>query len=555
MTSGPAAPAPSARRRRAGVAALLALAAVTTTSCWERAIGTPPGADSINFPLGLLLDPRPRVDLPEDGQRARWLFVSNGNSDLSSNAASVIAIDLDGFFAAWEASPGSAIARSDMPDVGAEVSDDAPCRRYKSRPQVIECTEEPFVAEDASVFMTSFTTVLRADDPNPDDDKIRLLTPVRGDPSVTFMDVSGGLGDGALRIECGQGQDPDLNPRRCDDDHRLRFLYNDEEESRISPEPANMVIDGDLAVLVHYRSTTVTVFDLVGVDGRPQAVDAAALLDDFVTGAYGIAVRPCAPGNAASLSTTVVDQCLAAPASCVEDVDCGHEAFECRASACEPRLAYRCVGDLDCGADAACVGLPVECQRPMVYTAGRQSRFVVTFTVDQVEDGGYPQLIANSFFVPGIFDIGDVVGPVFGEMAFADQGDTLYIVQSNPGGLVRVDTSLDDNNDPKNLPAGVLEICDEPNAMILYGDDAGEFVAMTCHRPALVFIVDLVSFQVIANVLAGTAPHELVHDPARGFLYVANSLDQTISVIDVARDRPTRFTEVARIGLEEPYSR
>ena len=60
---------------------------------------------------------------------------------------------------------------------------------------------------------------------------------------------------------------------------------------------------------------------------------------------------------------------------------------------------------------------------------------------------------------------------------------------------------------------------------------------------------------VIANVLAGTAPHELVHDPARGFLYVANSLDQTISVIDVARDRPTRFTEVARIGLEEPYSR
>ena len=213
------------------------------------------------------------------------------------------------------------------------------------------------------------------------------------------------------------------------------------------------------------------------------------------------------------------------------------------------------------------------CGRPLLYAAAREVQGAVTFTSERIsamddqmcvdaselgQAGGLlceQQLISDDVFPVGGYDVGSSPGfSVTGEMAFAPDGQTLYLVQTNPGGLVRIDTSLDDKGRPKNLPAGVVEICAEPNAMALFSDDTGEYAAVTCHRPALVFIVELRSFRVISNIIAGTGPHELVYDKVRGYLYVANSLGATISVIDVDNSRTTRFTEVARIGLEDPYA-
>jgi DNA-binding beta-propeller fold protein YncE len=42
-------------------------------------------------------------------------------------------------------------------------------------------------------------------------------------------------------------------------------------------------------------------------------------------------------------------------------------------------------------------------------------------------------------------------------------------------------------------------------------------------------------------------------DLAREVVYVANSLDATVSVISMAASSPSRFTQIARIGLQEPY--
>ena len=44
-------------------------------------------------------------------------------------------------------------------------------------------------------------------------------------------------------------------------------------------------------------------------------------------------------------------------------------------------------------------------------------------------------------------------------------------------------------------------------------------------------------------------------DEAREVIYVANSLDKTISVVDTSARRTTRFSEIARLGQQVPYLR
>jgi DNA-binding beta-propeller fold protein YncE len=70
-----------------------------------------------------------------------------------------------------------------------------------------------------------------------------------------------------------------------------------------------------------------------------------------------------------------------------------------------------------------------------------------------------------------------------------------------------------------------------------------------------VFVVDLDAWLVVDTIITGTGPHDLVVDPVREMLYAANALEASVSVIDLGQDRPTRFKEVARIGLREPFRR
>ena len=100
-----------------------------------------------------------------------------------------------------------------------------------------------------------------------------------------------------------------------------------------------------------------------------------------------------------------------------------------------------------------------------------------------------------------------------------------------------------------------LELCEDPTRMRLYEEDGKRYALVSCFRAALIYIVDLQSFRVVDAVVAGTGPYELEIDRPRRLLYVANNLESSISVIDLARDRPTRFREIARIGLQEPFSR
>ena len=52
----------------------------------------------------------------------------------------------------------------------------------------------------------------------------------------------------------------------------------------------------------------------------------------------------------------------------------------------------------------------------------------------------------------------------------------------------------------------------------------------------------------------GTGPHRMTADLAREVVYVGNTLDATVSVIDMGDARDTRFAEIGRLGIQTPYS-
>jgi DNA-binding beta-propeller fold protein YncE len=128
------------------------------------------------------------------------------------------------------------------------------------------------------------------------------------------------------------------------------------------------------------------------------------------------------------------------------------------------------------------------------------------------------------------------------------------VVQRNPGGLIRIDTSLGVDGEPLDVDVGAVEVCSQPTSMVIYDDGDNEYGLVTCYRSGEVFIVDLAALTVVGLSRAGIGPDAMAVDVAREVVYVANSLDATISIIDMGRTSPSRFTEIGRIGLQEPYT-
>jgi len=494
--------------------------------CGEGNPGSVPDADRIFFPQGVLLDPR-----TPPGESSRYLIVSSGNNDQAYNAGSLVAFDMDAFFASWavdaeagdlEVYPYCEVSPDADPDrfaLGRCVRDARyaidrahPCRRLPLQPRVVEC-EEKFFAAGERQLIGNFATVMAA---SRSGGIPRLWIPVRGDPSITFAEI--GPADPQLppTFECGGGEGD-----RCDDAHRLRNLRNDDREAALEREPHNLVVeerDGNNYVYVaHTEVPTMTLIDIDGLrqtnglkTGIPAIVDMASVFqpasEDAFPGGYGLAVRPCDPAAGPVPGTTQ------------------------------------------------------DCAWSMLYGSLRNTLALANFTVGARDpahctaDECDPQVQAATLFPAIGLDL--IVSPngQLGEVAFHDDsGDLLYVLQTQPGGLLRVDTSLDARNVPRNRTLGPpLEICDSPSHLELWREQHLGFVS--CFEAALLVAIDLQSFQVIDTVLTGTGPYDIALDQGRQVLYVTNTLESSVSVIHVDRRRPTFLKEVARLGLQEPFS-
>ncbi|MBZ5711612.1 YncE family protein [Nannocystis pusilla] len=649
------------RPKSAFACALAVLAALS--ACERRNQGISAENAGIYFPAALTLDPR----VPET-ETARWLFVANANSNLAYNAGSLVAVDLDRFFAAWmncsqmclhgvDDGTCSAAAKADacgirasVRDVGEKVDAKAPCRHAAFRPQVIECEDTAVIAHidddkdgeadrPLSVRMGSFITALAGWMKT--EETAYLLATVKADPSITWVELSGGLdtpfdpkkpqAPTDLRFECGQGTTDLFDEGRCarsgDQAHALRYPFDDSDNYRIGPEPSNILISKlrhwafvtfattpevvliDLAVPVSGElpsnpdatggdtgtstttgdstTTGTTTGDSTTTDGtttdgtttddtttgdtnpdtttggviepvplplgptKPMIVDARQVFligDSLGGGGWGMAERPCVPGSSQVPNVTKVPETADG-----EPVDCGRPLiyssfrtglFFARLTPDEPLPTSDqvCVGEARLDAE----GFPIDIEG---------ERIAEPEPVQEGEPGALlctPQIFSAGFTSAVGFTVPQGSGQM-GDIAFSRDGRRLFAVQSSPGALLFVDTSVDERGETRDESAGLVELCSGPSRMALFEDGANEYAAVSCPTPGEVFIVDLSGFRVVANVATGAGPHPIIVDRARRLLYVGNTLDATVSVIDVARDRPTRFAEIARIGLQTPY--
>jgi|JI6StandDraft_1071083.scaffolds.fasta_scaffold00416_11 hypothetical protein len=646
--------------KRFGVGLLLGAALFAgLVGCQDRNRGRSPVDKGLFFPAGLALDPR----VPEDAP-ARWAFALNANSDLFYNAGTVIPVDLERFFAAWMRDPDRCFAgdaescKPGQPpglappktppadaaddwsrwpvvgDVAATLTEKQPCRRNALKPQVIECEDSYFLAEEAAVHVGNFGTSLRgwARDPDDRERDARLLLAVRGDPSITMVRIEEG-DDGLPRLECGQGPDSGLyDELRCAGTGLLKYKRNDVDGVRIASEPSNILATpGDPMVLVtHATGPTVTLIDLDGQyvpagaakegdagckgvgadvvckDGKAAIVDVPAVFqlgNGGVGGGWGLARRPCFPGTDNVPALTLTTDANG------DTVECGRSliyagfrthllAVRLFIAETTPQTGYFDLAYLDAveanidqqitatraaldaaQSDAEREALAAQLAqleqlranfdrwRKVVDKGELYQRCLSTAELSSDEYNGIdpidgstagafpcdPGLFAAGLLKAAAFDLGLTSSALLGDIAFSKDGNRLFAVQTNPGGLAYVDTSLDSRGLTRDYEAGLVELCAQPTAMTLFSDEANEYAAITCYRPAELFIVDLSGVRVVANIVLGTGPHAITLDHARQYLYVANSLDQTISLVDISRLRPTRFSEVARIGLQVPY--
>lgn len=584
-------------------ASALALAVALLGGCEGRNLGVPPNRAGLYFPAAMTLDPR----VP-DGTPARWLMVANANSALNYNAGSLVAVDLDRFFDSWmncanlcllgvddptcsaEAKADACGIKATVRDVGEDVEPEAPCRHVAFRPQVIECEDTFVLAEDeasrlgsgdrsgaspVSVRMGSFITALEGWVETPGSGEALLLAAVKADPSITWIELSGGLepydpadpyAPTSLSLGCGQ-PDPDLDdPGRCSRrTHALRFPFDDSAFPRIGPEPTNILVSSSAPWAYVSFSTTpeVILIDLAAaVPGampaqgqratKPMIVDARNIFivgEQASGGGWGLAERPCLASEPPNLSAdctrpmlygsfrtnllvakmfpdTVDPLTYADAIAALEQQKQGASPAEVAALDAEIErlrgLAQSCLGDDNVGEPGA-----ILCD---------------------------PQLFFAGFVRSAGFDSGTGAGSL-GDIAFSRDGRRLFAVQTAPSSLLYIDTSVNERGEVRDEAAGVVEMCSGPTAMALFEDGANEYAAVTCPTPSELFIVDLSGFRVVANVPTGAGPHPIVVDRARRLLYVGNTLDRTVSVIDVAKDRPTRFAEIARVGLQQPYRR
>ncbi len=530
-------PASDPGRRALGpaVATMLAMAGslLATTGCSGRDVSDPPPTDEFFFPSGLLLDPRAAT-----GEPARYLFVANGNNDLAYDSGTLVAVDLEAFFAAW-AIPGTVTVdpfcnERCVLDVGSPVDDDLPCRRLALLPQIVECDEGPFIrlsqrTGDFATLLTHSCEDEIGDGPARGDcQRSRIWLPVRGDPSLLYLDLPTGSGtDEVPVLDCGQDDEG-----VCGASNRLRYLRNDEDLRELPREPFNMVISPSqrLAYVTHTDGPGMSLVDLDGIDdgtgagdGRPALVDISSvfLTANGTTGGFGLAERPCDP-------------------------------------------------------DRPSPSITLGCSRPLVYAGFRFAPLLTSFTVQAVEGvdpaqcagaGEFDQagkiscderVRSQRLIVPGGLDPSSTgFRPVLGDLAFPDStGDELLVLQTGPGALLKMNTQIGPDGEPFDTPsAPPLELCDEPSRMHLYEDAGQRYALVSCFRAAIIYVVDLQGFRVIDSIVAGTGPYELTIDEPRKLMYLSNNLERSISVVDLARDRPTRFREIARIGLQEPFSR
>ena len=383
---------------------------------------------------------------------------------------------------------------------GGELSEARPCRAHAADDR-LECDDRLLIDARLGVRIPSGAGNIAIDRPGGLDGPLRLLIPTRLEPGLAWIDVFGpGFGGGPeLRFECGQAED-----QRCDRVHLL---------AGVPPDPARIRVDSQgfrYAYLPHLLGRRLTLLALDG-DRGPEVVDVEEeffrvdeLFDSGLGGGFAVAQRACS----------------------VEDDNAP--------------------------------AVTLECTRPFLFASQRfwwgLRGCRVAPGLDLRRAGGEPTVLGPNL------EAADP-RPLIGGLVYEDpeRGERLLVVHTTPPALSRVDTSLDENRDPRATVVNTVSLCGNPNVVVVHrpgeGEPGSDLALVSCYGSDQVAVVDLGVFTVVQTIDVGDGPNELLVDGERRWLIVANTAESSLSLIDLDPRRPSYLREFATVGLGTPARR
>jgi hypothetical protein len=537
---------PSLRRLAPGLG-LLGAALLSTAGCFDTDKGLPPPERRFYFPTGVATSP---------GGKA--LFVVNSDFDLQYRAGTVQALDLERLRAMVRkvrpafAGEGGSLDPSGVDcqagGLGANSPSDALLYPGPCAPIDLDAPPDGQgslvrTSVDIGAFGAEVKVIKRPPGPGETRTEARLLIPVRGDPSLTWLTVDDDEQDGpqSFRLDCGQG-----TGRRCADGHRAGTDRSTNLRDLTLPgEPFELSVnDRTDAVLVTHQTSGAVSLLLNGwstgdpglysrcaklppspilsfvLGGLPSGVTGAAALPMPRLAALYPEEIPYAPAflvsyrNAAQIDVVrYYDDCLSAPARPFlaltgrSGITTNAGGFDSRSIAVDPGLRQRCeaaCSDSDKECLAGCAGVPVD-----VYVANRTPPSL---------------LVGRATGAVSQLGVSDVVS--FGTMIPLAQGAS----------RVRLGHIVD------------AEGVKRPRAFIL------------CFDARLLYVYDPEAAAIEAVITTGRGPSAIAFDPGIGALdgasnyaYLAHFTDSYLAVLDLDMRHPaTYLTLVASVGIPTP---
>jgi DNA-binding beta-propeller fold protein YncE len=274
----PAAESPASARRGGVAAVALGLSTLVGSGCFLGDTTVPPPVDAFYYPTGLVRSPG-----------GSTLYVANSDFDLQYEGGTVFALDLTTLrpqlgtlLAALRAVGTDAMRTVDAACDGICTTPSSPSQSCRNTNSVLhpgpclaiplsKATGDNLPAVSIGAFASGAVLVKR---PNNTTDA-RLFIPVRGDPSITFIDVSNdedSQSPGAFtgKLQCTSSVS--VKGARCTNDHLIGIAPFESTRSITLPtEPVGVAVseDGSAIVVAHQTQQSVS----LSVNRWPASVD------------------------------------------------------------------------------------------------------------------------------------------------------------------------------------------------------------------------------------------------------------------------------------------
>jgi hypothetical protein len=528
-------------RAPAPALALLLVACAWVPACGLNQAGVTPPEDTIAFPASAVMD-----------QGGNWLFVTNSNADLRYNDGTLLAFSLARVTSdrdttnlidpsdpstvddpVYHHEEWTACTRVNYPNP--RTDDEHLCCFDALDRNILNCDERQYIGSDAditnkvpskdrgggNVRIGSFAAGMvrqRRVCPSgsamvpscPDicmdaDGDDRLLIGVRGDTSLTFVDVKASPAGTPPGLTCSTES---AEFATCDDGYRVNETGSaiaapteDEHPPEITlpDEPYALAIDETLGLLFigHLSGNTArppsggfSLFDVMPIGEAP--LGPPRLIGPFSS--------PFTPNSVGSVGVTAM-----------KFTNGGIYA----SSRYVPQVAQ--------------LGVTGVC--PEKNTAIREiAAFPVGNTYTSPLTGAETR---------GIEFVGPNDGPNYGPDSRA------FILQRTPPALI----AFADHTTVDRSPTDILETCGSPTFLDKHDSGVGPRLFVTCSADGEIYVYDPAVPELVKTFIVGRGPAGLVFDDARQVAYSVNFGDNSIAVIDLAPGSLTEYHVIQRIGF------